>query len=87
MRKATDDSSAPYLRPLRDPHKKTLVIDLEGVFVESSRHKLKKYDFTVCFEYRGKETKVYCKIRPGSQMFLEEMAQLYEIILFTSCQK
>lgn len=64
-----------------------MVIDLEGVFIDSSRHKIKKYDFAVYFDHRASEIKMYCKIRPGTQAFLEKMAKIYEVILFTSCQR
>jgi len=72
-----------------NPNKKTLVLDLNGTLVHSSRTPIPTgYHFSITFE--GRETPSYYVLkRPGVDDLLEQLGAtgLYEIVLFTGASK
>lgn len=58
----------PYLPPLADPTRFTLVLDLDETLVH----------------YYETEDEGHYLVRPGVDTFLEEMARYYEIVIFTA---
>ena len=58
----------PYLPTLKDPLTYTLVLDLDETLVH--------------YYETGNEGKF--GIRPGCETFLREMAELYEVVIFTA---
>jgi TFIIF-interacting CTD phosphatase-like protein len=61
----------PYLPPAKNPNGYTLVLDLDETLVHY-------------YEHNG-EGKY--RIRPGCDKFLREMAQLYEVVIFTAAMQ
>lgn len=65
----------------------TLVLDLDETLVHCSLERIPKPDLTFTVDYHGAEYKVYVKKRPGFLSFLERVAQLFEVVVFTASQK
>lgn len=61
----------PYLPPLEDPNSFTLVLDLDETLVH----------------YYETEDEGHYLVRPGCEVFLEEMSQYYEIVIFTAAMQ
>lgn len=64
----------------------TLVLDLDETLVHSTLEPCDNADFTFPVFFNMKEHTVYVKRRPYLQMFLEKVAQLFEIVVFTASQ-
>lgn len=64
--------------------KKTLVLDLDETLVHSSFKPPEKADIVLPVEIEGKVCYVYVLIRPGTITFLEELAEHYELAIFTA---
>jgi CTD small phosphatase-like protein 2 len=62
---------APYLPPVKDPNTYTLVLDLDETLVHY-------------FEI-GSEG--HFLVRPGCDVFLKEMSQIYEVVIFTAAMQ
>ncbi|KAL4444472.1 hypothetical protein ABPG74_016765 [Tetrahymena malaccensis] len=68
--------------------KKTLVLDLDETLITSSVLEFKSADLKIKVNLpNGKGKNVWVKFRPGVQNFLNEMNELYELIIFTSSIK
>lgn len=80
-KKAKVDTLLP---PSNKPKLKTLVLDLDETLIFTSFKKRKRYDFSVEVEVKGEMQKVYVTKRFGLDIFLFEMSQLYEIVIFTA---
>lgn len=80
------DSGAPLLGPrhARDKGKKCLVLDLDETLVHSSFRPVPGADFVVAVEIENMTHQVYVLKRPGVDEFLLQMAQHYEIVVFTA---
>ena len=75
------------LPPEIHQNQKTLVLDLDETLVHSSIQSLEKYDLKLSIEVDGKDLDIYVLIRPGTQEFLERLAKIYEIVIFTASIK
>mmetsp|Transcript_3043 Transcript_3043/g.9178 ORF Transcript_3043/g.9178 Transcript_3043/m.9178 type:complete len:531 (-) Transcript_3043:137-1729(-) len=77
-------------------NKKTLVLDLDETLVHSSLEtelmsdpmgENLVYDFTFPVHLGDERYDVYVYVRPGALEFLEQMQELYEVVVFTASQK
>ncbi|KAL8428677.1 hypothetical protein ACSSS7_007066 [Eimeria intestinalis] len=64
--------------------KKTLVLDLDETLVRSTFAKPAVYNFIIKVDLDGKERSIYINKRPGVTMFLNEVAKLFEVVIFTA---
>ncbi|KAK1325336.1 Mitochondrial import inner membrane translocase subunit TIM50 [Acorus calamus] len=75
---------------LPDPTEKrknvTLVLDLDETLVHSSLEQCDDADFTFPVFLEMREHMVYVKRRPHLQMFLERVAQMFDVVIFTASQ-
>ncbi|PIA41427.1 hypothetical protein AQUCO_02200086v1 [Aquilegia coerulea] len=78
----------PMLLPKETRKRKlvTLVLDLDETLVHSTLEHCNDADFTFSVFFNMKEHTVYVKRRPYLQTFLERVAQMFEIIIFTASQ-
>ncbi|KAK8629264.1 hypothetical protein V6N13_078111 [Hibiscus sabdariffa] len=64
----------------------TLVLDLDETLVHSTLEHCDDADFTFTVFFNMKEHTVYVKQRPHLQTFLEKVAEMFEVIIFTASQ-
>ena len=64
--------------------KKTLVLDLDETLVHSSFKPPEQADIVLPVDVEGKVCYVYVVVRPGAITFLEELAEHYELVIFTA---
>ncbi|BBN15786.1 CTD small phosphatase-like protein 2 [Marchantia polymorpha subsp. ruderalis] len=64
----------------------TLVLDLDETLVHSTLEHCADADFSFPVHFDFQEHMVYVRRRPHLQMFMERVAQLFEIIVFTASQ-
>ncbi|GMP71981.1 hypothetical protein CsSME_00030192 [Camellia sinensis var. sinensis] len=64
----------------------TLVLDLDETLVHSTLEHCEDADFSFPVFFNMKEHTVYVKQRPYLQMFLERVAEMFEIVVFTASQ-
>ncbi|XP_074585897.1 uncharacterized protein LOC141841617 [Curcuma longa] len=64
----------------------TLVLDLDETLVHSSLEHCDDADFTFSVFFNMKKHTVHVRRRPFLQMFLERVAQMFEIVIFTASQ-
>lgn len=64
----------------------TLVLDLDETLVHSTLEHCDDADFTFPVRFNLKEHTVYVRRRPYLQLFMEKVAQMFEIIVFTASQ-
>jgi len=64
--------------------KKTLVLDLDETLVHSAFKPPGEVDIILPIDLEGKTCHVYVLVRPGCKQFLKEMADYYEVIIFTA---
>ncbi|XP_057471629.1 uncharacterized protein LOC130760363 isoform X2 [Actinidia eriantha] len=64
----------------------TLVLDLDETLVHSTLEHCEEADFTFPVFFNMKEHMVYVKQRPYLRMFLEKVAEMFEIVVFTASQ-
>lgn len=67
-----------------DENKKTLVLDLDETLVHSSFKPVQNSDFTVDIELESVVYKVFVSKRPGVDFFLQQVAQKFEVVVFTA---
>lgn len=67
--------------------KKTIVLDLDETLVHSSEEPLRCYDFAIEVAMEGEATTYYVLKRPGVDDLLTELANKYELVLFTASMK
>ncbi|XP_039122164.1 uncharacterized protein LOC120258796 [Dioscorea cayenensis subsp. rotundata] len=81
-------SIRPILLPNETQKKKsiTLVLDLDETLVHSTLEPCEDADFSFPVFFNLKQHMVYVKRRPYLQIFLERVAQMFEIIVFTASQ-
>ncbi|KAG6511226.1 hypothetical protein ZIOFF_029283 [Zingiber officinale] len=79
-------SGCPLLPEIETQERKpiTLVLDLDETLVHSSLEHCDDVDFTFSVFFNMKKQTVYVKRRPFLQMFLERVAQMFEIVIFTA---
>lgn len=83
---ANPPTASCLLPPQIDLHqgKKTLVLDLDETLVHSTFEPTDDSDLVVPVTIEGGNYNVYVKIRPGLEEFLEEVAEYYEVVVFTA---
>ncbi|XP_009415258.2 uncharacterized protein LOC103996140 [Musa acuminata AAA Group] len=64
----------------------TLVLDLDETLVHSTMEQCDDADFTFPVFFNMKHHTVYVRQRPFLQMFLDSVAQMFEIVIFTAAQ-
>lgn len=64
--------------------KKTLVLDLDETLVHSDFNPFPESDIILKVEFDGVIYNIYVLVRPGVQEFLNQMAKLFEIVVFTA---
>lgn len=64
----------------------TLVLDLDETLVHSSLEPCDDADFTFTVNFNQRDHTVYVRCRPYLQDFMERVATLFEIIIFTASQ-
>jgi RNA polymerase II subunit A small phosphatase-like protein len=67
--------------------KKTLVLDLDETLIHSSFTPIPNPDLVVSVLIDKKDVLVYVQKRPGVNEFLEQAAELYELVTFTASMK
>ncbi|KAL3152535.1 hypothetical protein ABBQ32_001564 [Trebouxia sp. C0010 RCD-2024] len=67
--------------------RKTLVLDLDETLVHSTLDSNEAADFNFTVAFNGREHSVAVRQRPFLFEFLERVAQLYEVVVFTASQK
>jgi carboxy-terminal domain RNA polymerase II polypeptide A small phosphatase len=60
------------------------VLDLDETLVHSSFKPPEQPDIVLPVEIEGKICYVYVMVRPGTISFLEELAEYYELVIFTA---
>ncbi|XP_019079924.1 uncharacterized protein LOC100267967 [Vitis vinifera] len=83
-----EPNSLPTLLPEEESKRKriTLVLDLDETLVHSTLEPCDHADFTFPVFFNMKEHTIYVRQRPFLQMFLERVAEMFEIIVFTASQ-
>ncbi|KAI9197544.1 hypothetical protein LWI28_000460 [Acer negundo] len=64
----------------------TLVLDLDETLVHSTLEHCDDADFTFTVFFNMKDHTVYVKQRPYLQTFLERVAEMFEVVIFTASQ-
>jgi Dullard-like phosphatase family protein len=85
-RDSNPSTGTPLLPPQKDIHRglKTLVLDLDETLVHSGFDKIDRPDYVLQIEVNGILRTLYVKKRPGCDRFLREMADYFEIVVFTA---
>ncbi|KAL5227356.1 hypothetical protein ABZP36_015621 [Zizania latifolia] len=65
----------------------TLVLDLDETLVHSTLDHCENADFTLEVFFNMKNHTVYVRQRPYLKMFLEKVAQMFELVIFTASQR
>jgi CTD small phosphatase-like protein 2 len=69
-------------------NKKTLILDLDETLIHADFDvNWSEHDHTVYFHYEGHQVSVPIIIRPGVFQFLEKIAEIFEIYIFTASKK
>jgi len=88
--------SLPPLDPYRDPILPpksadspaiTLVLDLDETLVHCTTTEMDEYDVMFPVELNGQQFQVSGRYRPYCSEFLEKVAEMFEVIIFTASQK
>mmetsp|Transcript_79396 Transcript_79396/g.184238 ORF Transcript_79396/g.184238 Transcript_79396/m.184238 type:complete len:335 (-) Transcript_79396:97-1101(-) len=64
--------------------RKTLVLDLDETLVHSSFRLVHAADIVITVELEGEHHRVFVRKRPGVDQFLAQVAQLYEVVVYTA---
>ncbi|KAL6842599.1 hypothetical protein ACP4OV_027443 [Aristida adscensionis] len=72
--------------PVKTKHV-TLVLDLDETLVHSTLDHCDNADFTLEVFFNMKNHTVYVRKRPHLKMFLEKVAQMFELVIFTASQR
>jgi len=67
-----------------DASKKTLVLDLDETLVHSTFQAVPGVDIVLPIEIDGVVYRVYVRKRPGADRFLQKMAEIYEVVVYTA---
>ncbi|KAF0902962.1 hypothetical protein E2562_022601 [Oryza meyeriana var. granulata] len=80
------NSRAACVSKEQGARKVTLVLDLDETLVHSTIEQCDEYDFSFPVFFDMKEHMVYVRKRPYLHMFLQKMAEIFEIVIFTASQ-
>ncbi|XP_062215924.1 uncharacterized protein LOC133916312 isoform X2 [Phragmites australis] len=81
------DSPSRLLKsPVRTKHV-TLVLDLDETLVHSTLDHCNNADFALEVFFNMQNHTVYVRKRPRLKMFLEKVAQMFELVIFTASQR
>jgi Dullard-like phosphatase family protein len=81
-------SDKNILLPECEGEKKTLILDLDETLIHADFDgNWSEHDHTVTFLYEGHEVRVPIILRPGLFTFLEKIAEIFEIFIFTASKK
>ncbi len=72
------------LPPSTDVNRKTLVLDLDETLVHSSFKYIPDADFEISILLEGVVHRVYVRKRPGVDLFLQTVAEKWEVVIFTA---
>lgn len=75
------------LPPEINSAKKTLVLDLDETLVHSSLEPVPNFDLKVKVKVDSALLDIYVLLRPGVFEFLEKVAEMYEVVIFTASLK
>lgn len=88
------EQCVPKFRPVLLPrqtrqcfNKKTLVLDLDETLVHSSLEGVPNADFDFPVNFNNRDHIVHVRQRPHMKEFLERVADLFEVVIFTASQK
>ena len=78
--------SVPFLAPQAGASdgRKTLVLDLDETLIHSSFDPNQPHQFSIPVCVGGKECRAFVAVRPGVELFLENMSKLYEVVVYTA---
>ncbi|KAM7012037.1 CTD small phosphatase-like protein 2-A [Tautogolabrus adspersus] len=83
--------SRPQLRDIppktRSTPEATLVVDLEETLMFSSLNEIEGAEFTFYTAFQDHQYKVYMILRPHVKEFLQSMAKIYELFVYTCAKK
>ncbi|KAI5120342.1 hypothetical protein M0805_009417 [Coniferiporia weirii] len=81
-----DGVPRPLLPPIAPQHagRKCLVLDLDETLVHSSFKSIQHADYVVPVEIEYHWHNVYVIKRPGVDLFLKKMGEIYEVVVFTA---
>uniref|UniRef100_UPI0037E9078A CTD small phosphatase-like protein 3 n=1 Tax=Semicossyphus pulcher TaxID=241346 RepID=UPI0037E9078A len=83
--------SRPQLRDIppktRSTPEATLVVDLEETLMFSSLNVIEEAEYTFYTAFQDHQYKVYMILRPHVQEFLQSMAKIYELFVYTCAKK
>jgi CTD small phosphatase-like protein 2 len=65
----------------------TLALDLDETLVHCSIQPIDSPEFTFHVNFNGVDYEVYVRIRPHLEYFLKQVAQWFEVVVFTASQK
>ena len=65
----------------------TLALDLDETLVHCSIQPIDNPEFTFHVNFNGVDYEVYVRIRPHLEYFLKQVAQWFEVVIFTASQK
>ncbi|KAI4298209.1 hypothetical protein L6164_031795 [Bauhinia variegata] len=85
---AEESNFQPTVPPKESQRRKsvTLVLDLDETLVHSKLEQCDDADFTFTVFFNIKEYTVYVKQRPYLHTFLERVAEMFEVVIFTASQ-
>ncbi|KAI4295374.1 hypothetical protein L6164_035427 [Bauhinia variegata] len=83
-----ESNGQPTIPPKESRRRKsvTLVLDLDETLVHSTLEQCDDADFTFTVFFNMKEYTVYVKQRPYLHTFLERVAEIFEVVIFTASQ-
>ena len=78
--------AGPFLKEQReeDKGKKTLVLDLDETLVHSTFEYVDDCQYVIPVEIEGNVYNVYVYLRPGALEFINQMSEIYEVIVYTA---
>ena len=60
------------------------MLDLDETLVHSQFNQIWKPDYTIPVDIEGRVSNIYVMKRPGAEYFLQQMAQYFEVVIFTA---
>ena len=69
---------------LESDSKYCLVLDLDETLVHSQFQPVKNQDYTIPVEIENRVCNIYVMKRPGAEYFLQQMANYFEVVIFTA---